>query len=128
MDIKTSNPEEGQMVNEWYLFRDCAKFGPLTAKEITEMLDRNQINKDHHVWHQTYNNWVAIKDVDTFKTVGFEVQLNQANQNFIEDGKNPQVANPKTKATGNKARSNFDQSTTDETGGFFKKILSYFKF
>lgn len=127
MDIKTSNGAEGQMVNEWYLFRDCAKFGPLTAKEITEMLDRNQINKDHHVWHQTYNNWVAIKDVDAFKTVGFEVQLNQANQNFIEDGKNPQVANPKTKSSGQKARSNFDESSLNESGGFFKKILSYFK-
>lgn len=127
MDIKASNGAEGQMVNEWYLFKDCAKFGPLTAKEITEMLDRNQINKDHHVWHQTYNNWVAIKDVDTFKTVGFEVQLNQANQNFIEDSQNTHVTNSKTKAIGNTTRSNFDQSSANESGGFFKKILSYFR-
>ena len=82
MDMKETNQAEAQMVNEWYLFRDCAKFGPLTAKQITEMLDRNQINKDHHVWQQTYNNWVAIKDVDAFKKVGFEVQLNQ-NPGFI---------------------------------------------
>ncbi len=85
MVLKPSNQTERQLNNDWYIFKNCSKFGPLSAEAISELLDKNQINKDHHVWHQTYNSWVAIKDVELFQKVGFEVQINHKIQNFIEE-------------------------------------------
>ncbi len=84
MDIKTSKQNDDQFVNEWFLFRDCNKFGPLTASKIGDLLDKNQITKDHHVWHQKYNSWVVIKDVDVFKSVGFELQFPKKQVSFLE--------------------------------------------
>lgn len=117
MDINSSNQPEGQLTNEWYLFRDCNKFGPLTAKDIAVLLDKNQITKDHHVWHQTYNNWVAIKDVEAFKNFGFEVQIKNKTQNFIEDAKN-QKAEVETKIR---------EAHQAKKPGFITRVLGLFK-
>lgn len=114
MDIKSSNQNHESLINEWYIFKNCSKFGPLTAKEIGELLDKNQISKDHHVWHQKYNNWVAIKDVDVFQSVGFELQNAKKEVSFIEDAKDL------------KKSENKKQEPT-ENHGFFKKLFNRFK-
>jgi hypothetical protein len=124
MDIKPSDLNQETPVNEWYLFKNCDKFGPLTAKEISEMLDKNQINKDHHVWHQKYNSWLAIKDVDVFQSVGFEsidfqLQKSKKQVSFVEMTLKPQISSDVTIQEGSK-----DLKTKK---GFISKIISLFK-
>ncbi len=114
MDTKSSNENRESLVNEWYLFRNCSKFGPLTAKEIGELLDKNQISKDHHVWHQTYNNWIAIKDVEVFQSVGFELQNAKKDVTFIEGA-------AETKSVVNAVQG------ADKGPSIFKKVMRLFK-
>ena len=85
MEIKSTETIHESENNDWYIFKNCNKHGPLTAKEISHLLVKNQITKDHHIWHARYNNWVAIKDVEIFKNIGFELPIPKEQDAFIED-------------------------------------------
>lgn len=116
MDIKSIAQVDDQLNNEWYLFKNCSKFGPLTVNEISNLLDKNQISKDHHVWHQKYNNWVAIKDLEIFQSVGFEIQFPKKTVDFIEDKKNL------------KSDKNILKPKVHERMSLIKKIMVFFRF
>lgn len=84
MDIKSTDMNTDAESNNWYIFKNCNKHGPLTALEVGHLLVKNQITKDHHIWHAKYNNWVAIKDVDVFKNIGFDLPLRKEQEAFID--------------------------------------------
>lgn len=84
MNIKSTDEVQTHDNNEWYIFKDCNKHGPLTLKDINDLLAKNKITKDHHVWHAKNNEWVAIKDVEAFKNIGFELPIAKTEAHFIE--------------------------------------------
>lgn len=115
MDIKSSQPNHSNP--QWYIFRDCHQHGPLTSEEICDLLAKNQITKDHHIWHIDFNDWVAINEVDVFKNVGFSLQFSEDQNAFIENKQTPEL---KLK------NSDFEADKVPPTG-FWAKVISYFK-
>jgi hypothetical protein len=115
MDIKTSELTQDQENNEWYIFKNCSKHGPLTLNDINGLLIKNQITKDHHVWHAKYNNWMAIKDLSVFENVGFDVPSSKEKTLSAEASKVD--LKPKSKVV---------YSRFEDNQGFWKKIMNLF--
>ncbi|MCO5112874.1 MAG: DUF4339 domain-containing protein [Bdellovibrionaceae bacterium] len=85
MDTKALKEAYDSTQPQWYIFRNCHQFGPLTSKEICDLLKTNQITSDHHIWHVDFNDWAAIKDVEVFQNVGFGISFPKGHTAFIED-------------------------------------------
>lgn len=91
MSINFSDEVKETASNEWYIFKDCNKHGPLTVEQINNLLFKNQITKDHHIWNAKYNDWVTIKELDVFKSIGFEFSPMKKQPGFIEDKREPKA-------------------------------------
>lgn len=85
MDTKALKEVYESTQPQWYIFRNCNQFGPLTSKEICDLLRTNQITSDHHIWHVDFSDWAAIKDVEVFQNVGFGISFPKGQTAFIED-------------------------------------------
>lgn len=89
MEIKTSETYNKQ----WYIFKNCKQHGPLSSEEICNLLLNNQINKDHHVWNESINDWTSIKDIEDFKNIGFNPVLDKNKISFVEHANNKKTNN-----------------------------------
>lgn len=66
----TSLVEQGHILKDWFIFRDSRHFGPLSSQQVRGFLSKKLLSENHFIWRPGFDGWVAIKEVEGFKSYG----------------------------------------------------------
>lgn len=65
-----SKIQEGQFLDDWFVFRNQRHFGPLTTQQVSKFLHKKQISIAHHIWRPGFAEWMPIGSVENFRAIG----------------------------------------------------------
>lgn len=64
--------QQGQALNDWFVFREERHFGPLTSDQINKLLIQRKISIHHHIWRPGFAQWLPISEIENFRACGVE--------------------------------------------------------
>ncbi len=64
--------QQGQTLNDWFIFREERHFGPLTSDQVNKLLLQRKISIQHHIWRPGFTEWLPISEVENFRACGLE--------------------------------------------------------
>ncbi len=72
------NPKQielGHELGDWFIFRQTRHFGPLTTKQVNQLLLNRLISIDHHIWRPGLKAWISLKCIESFRSCGtFDIE------------------------------------------------------